>query len=272
MIVNQLFDSVRLLRILFALLFVSMCPQLTFAQGNAESPASSLLDDLLTPAEDQNAQKQPDGDEVHSLAEELVTISTQMDLAATDLAGSTGLDAQSLVNALLHQQEAIDALNRLLQKNGTKMSSKPSGDKQLGQQQKDSKEQGQPKNAPSGSQQGEKDSQSPSEKQQSGDKPGKQQAKSEPDPNAKQNDQNNPSGQTVGQNAKGLPGKETVVDLLKSVDTSGQANWGKLPQRLRDQMQNSGSLEFTRGYERQTRDYFRNLNDALLKLKQVPKR
>lgn len=258
--------------------FIVVCITIMFsspfvcAQNDSQAPPSSLLDDLLAPSTDQSKQAEQgtDSKAVRTLSEELNVVSSQMDMAATSLTGSNQITAVSVEQALKHQQEAIDALNRLLQKNGGKMSSQSSGDKGAGREQSDAKEPNQPKNAPPGQQPDDKQSQSPPQEPQSGDKPGKQSSQSDPNSSSQQNDQQDPSGKTTGQDAKGAPTKETVVDLLKSIDTSGKANWGKLPRRLREQMQNTGSLEFTRGYEQQTRDYFRNLNEALLKMQKPP--
>ena len=61
----------------------------------------------------------------------------------------------------------------------------------------------------------------------------------------------------------GMPIGEIVVDPRQEMSHSGGANWGKLPQRLRDQMQMRSSVEFVPGYEVQTQSYFKSLQDSL---------
>jgi hypothetical protein len=264
------------LRLICRIIVVCVASSSSFMSVYAQTestPSSSLLDDLIIPQNEQGDQDgRNDGSNGNrSLTEELSSISVQMESAAAVLSSSKEVDSSSLAKALQLQQNAINALNRLLQKKGSKSSSQSSSEEDSAQQQTEAQKSDQPQESPADNQQEGDDSSSPSPMEQPAEQSEKQ--PSQPNPSSdstSQQDGQTPSDQTAGQETSGMPTKQTVVDLLNSIETSGRSNWGKLPQRLRDQMQNSGSLEFTPGYERQTRDYFRNLNEAILKMNKPP--
>jgi hypothetical protein len=79
------------------------------------------------------------------------------------------------------------------------------------------------------------------------------------------------SSQGQPNEVSGLPIGDVVVAPLDRVDVSGQANWGKLPDRLREQLRQRSSVDFVPGYESQTRDYFSALNEIVLRKREESK-
>ncbi len=109
---------------------------------------------------------------------------------------------------------------------------------------------------------GNENSEKPSTENQSDER--KSESKDNPGSSTASEDSLKPQGNN-DQQVTGLPTGETIVDLLKSIDSKGGANWGKLPERLREQLANPGAVEFPVGYEEKVRDYYRQLNKAMMK-------
>ncbi len=235
---------------------------------------SSLLDDLLNPSGPTQATESVDTsvegiplvESSHrALADQLTTILQQMQSAAEQM-NAPRMESDSKLEVLASQNRVIEELDRILNSIQKKTSSQSTSSEQ--QPESVPNQSNAPKDLASASVPSEEDS-SPQtggdRKEPKADNP----EKSTDEQNSTNTEIGPPNAQNQDQQANsvvsGLPTGETIVELLDSIEQSGLANWGKLPQRLREKMSSQKSLAIPKGYEQEVHDYYKYLNESVRK-------